>query len=678
MASRERDRESGPPGDAENADRRRNGEEAAPQVPGVVLFFHAADKAPKDWFVRPVPSCDSASPSFAEGDRCSSECSESGCSLEVFFRSGVKAVRRALDAACRRGYALTAVPEERGVGVLHLFAGNAGSILGVFFPPDVPRLMAPCWKILASVDTPLFVHAYGKIVFANEAAVQALARGGEGELLGKSPLKLFLPEDRPLFFRALMEPGRAFLLRTADSYGGEPFFLRTRPLDEDGTGFFVTSLIPVREEERAGDVLLDIPSRQEFLRTLDRLLRHNVPPFAVVLVDIDRFKVYNDAFGPEVGDELLRAARDLFRKLVAGNGLVARMAGDEYGLIFFLPSEDPGAQNELLARLAEIARGGYDPFVVEGRTYHLTFSVGVAVYPDDGRSVEELLRAAEGALVRAKERGRGKVVRHAPQGKDVLVRQLVLEMDLWGALERGELVLYYQPLYDVLRGKLVGVEALLRWRHPEMGLISPAEFLPQAEDTGLIVPIGEWVLREALRQLVAWERETGEVLRAYVNVSAIQFDDPDFVRRVAAIVAQSGVEPNRLELELTESVLMRDIEASVERLKELKAMGIRVAVDDFGTGYSSLSYLRRLPIDAVKIDRSFVWEVRDEKDTGTIATAVIYLAHALGLEVVAEGVETEWQKEFLASNSLQIMQGYYFGKPLPAEEFATAYLRKAT
>lgn len=678
MASRERDRESGPPGDAENADRRRNGEEAAPQVPGVVLFFHAADKAPKDWFVRPVPGCDSASPSFAEGDRCSSECSESGCSLEVFFRSGVKAVRRALDAACRRGYALTAVPEERGVGVLHLFAGNAGSILGVFFPPDVPRLMAPCWKILASVDTPLFVHAYGKIVFANEAAVQALARGGEGELLGKSPLKLFLPEDRPLFFRALMEPGRAFLLRTADSYGGEPFFLRTRPLDEDGTGFFVTSLIPVREEERAGDVLLDIPSRQEFLRTLDRLLRHNVPPFAVVLVDIDRFKVYNDAFGPEVGDELLRAARDLFRKLVAGNGLVARMAGDEYGLIFFLPSEDPGAQNELLARLAEIARGGYDPFVVEGRTYHLTFSVGVAVYPDDGRSVEELLRAAEGALVRAKERGRGKVVRHAPQGKDVLVRQLVLEMDLWGALERGELVLYYQPLYDVLRGKLVGVEALLRWRHPEMGLISPAEFLPQAEDTGLIVPIGEWVLREALRQLVAWERETGEVLRAYVNVSAIQFDDPDFVRRVAAIVAQSGVEPNRLELELTESVLMRDIEASVERLKELKAMGIRVAVDDFGTGYSSLSYLRRLPIDAVKIDRSFVWEVKDEKDTGTIATAVIYLAHALGLEVVAEGVETEWQKEFLASNSLQIMQGYYFGKPLPAEEFATAYLRKAT
>lgn len=678
MASRERDRESGPSGDAENADRSRNGEEAAPQVPGVVLFFHAADKAPKDWFVRPVPGCDSASPSFAEGDRCSSECSESGCSLEVFFRSGVKAVRRALDAACRRGYALTAVPEERGVGVLHLFAGNAGSLLGVFFPPDVPRLMAPCWKILASVDTPLFVHAYGKIVFANEAAVQALARGGEGELLGKSPLKLFLPEDRPLFFRALMEPGRAFLLRTADSYGGEPFFLRTRPLDEDGTGFFVTSLVPVREEERAGDVLLDIPSRQEFLRTLDRLLRHNVPPFAVVLVDIDRFKVYNDAFGPEVGDELLRAARDLFRKLVAGNGLVARMAGDEYGLIFFLPSEDPGAQNELLARLAEIARGGYDPFVVEGRTYHLTFSVGVAVYPDDGRSVEELLRAAEGALVRAKERGRGKVVRYAPQGKDVLVRQLVLEMDLWGALERGELVLYYQPLYDVLRGKLVGVEALLRWRHPEMGLISPAEFLPQAEDTGLIVPIGEWVLREALRQLVAWERETGEVLRAYVNVSAIQFDDPDFVRRVAAIVAQSGVEPNRLELELTESVLMRDIEASIERLKELKAMGIRVAVDDFGTGYSSLSYLRRLPIDAVKIDRSFVWEVRDEKDTGTIATAVIYLAHALGLEVVAEGVETEWQKEFLASNSLQIMQGYYFGKPLPAEEFAAAYLRKAT
>lgn len=187
MASRERDRESGPPGDAENADRRRNGEEAAPQVPGVVLFFHAADKAPKDWFVRPVPSCDSASPSFAEGDRCSSECSESGCSLEVFFRSGVKAVRRALDAACRRGYALTAVPEERGVGVLHLFAGNAGSILGVFFPPDVPRLMAPCWKILASVDTPLFVHAYGKIVFANEAAVQALARGVRENFWGRVP-----------------------------------------------------------------------------------------------------------------------------------------------------------------------------------------------------------------------------------------------------------------------------------------------------------------------------------------------------------------------------------------------------------------------------------------------------------------------------------------------------------
>ncbi|RKQ88501.1 EAL domain-containing protein [Brockia lithotrophica] len=676
MASREQDRESGPFADAENVDRGRDGEEAAPRVPGTVLVFTAADKSSKDWLVRPVLGCDFLT--FAGEGRRPSECANSGCSLEVFFPSGAKAVRRALDAAYRRGYALTAVPEERGIGVLHLFPGDAGVLLGLFFPPDAPRLVAPCWRSLASVDTPIFVHAYGKIVFANGAAVQALARGGEAELLGKSPLKLFVPEDRPLFFRALMEPGRAFLLRTADSYGGEPFFLRTRPLDEDAAGFFVSSLVPVREEERTGDVLLDIPSRQEFLRTLDRLLRHNVPPFAVVLVDVDRFKVYNDAFGPEVGDELLRAARDLFRTLVSGNGLVARMAGDEYGLVFFLPSEDPKALDELLAKLTTVARGGYDPFVVEGRTYHLTFSVGVAVYPEDGQSVEELLRAAEGALVRAKERGRGKVVRYVPQGKDVLVRQLVLEMDLWGALERGELVLYYQPLYDVLRGKLVGMEALLRWRHPEMGLIPPAEFLPQAEDTGLIVPIGEWVLREALRQLVAWERETGEVLRAYVNVSAVQFDDPEFVRRVAAIVAESGVQPNRLELELTESVLMRDIEASVERLKELKAMGIRIAVDDFGTGYSSLSYLRRLPIDAVKIDRSFVWEVKDEKDTGTIATAVIYLAHALGLEVVAEGVETEWQKEFLASNSLQIMQGYYFGKPLPAEEFAATYLRKAT
>jgi len=729
MAPHDRGQRSGPPADdIRDNGRGRDWEDAASHFPGVFFLFYADDvRAPKNWVVRPIFGCDTDCLFFAQEEHIR-DCRKSGCSLDTLFRSGVRAVRRALDTALRHGYAITAIPWNRSVGALHLFyspesilaQGNSpgqvralaeahastaafadgGSSMtaplsdaetsfvvdakatgiklpGIFFPPGVPPFIAPCQKFLSILDIPLFVHAYGKIVFANDAIVRALGCGGEEEFLGKSPLKLFISENRPLFLRAFLEPGRSFLVRTASSFGAKAFYLRTRPVDEGGAGFFVTSLVPVskEEQERSEDSFLDIPSRQEFLRMLDRLLRNDVPPFAIVLIDIDRFKVYNDVFGPEICDELLCATRDLFRSFVEGHGFLARMAGDEYGLVYFLPSDDLSVRDEFLAKLTAIARGDYDPFVVEGRTYHLTFSGGVAFFPDDGRSVEDLLRAAEGALVSAKEQGRGKVVRYAAQGKHMLVRQLILEMDLWGALERGELVLYYQPLYDVLQRKLIGMEALLRWHHPEMGLIPPAEFLPQAEDTGLIVPIGEWVLKEALRQLAVWERETGEVLRAYVNVSAVQFEDPEFVRRVSQIVDQSEVEPGRLELELTESVLMRDIDTSIGRLWELKRMGIRIAVDDFGTGYSSLSYLRRLPIDAVKIDRSFVWEVKDERDTGTIATAVIYLAHALGLEVVAEGVETEWQKEFLASNSLQIMQGFYFGKPLPAEDFASTYLK---
>ena len=305
------------------------------------------------------------------------------------------------------------------------------------------------------------------------------------------------------------------------------------------------------------------------------------------------------------------------------------------------------------------------PFAVDGRELFVTASAGISLYPDDGSDAETLVKNADTAMYRAKEQGRDNYQLYTPAMNATALERLALESSLRKALAQDELVLYYQPIFD-RTGRAHGVEALLRWRHPELGLILPSEFIPLAEITGVILPMGPWVLRGACAQAWIWqERHPG--LSVAVNLSARQFQEPGLVGHVTDALADTGLEPRLLKLEITESNAMQNAQTSIQTLRELKALGVQISIDDFGTGYSSLSYLRRFPIDTLKIDRSLIRDIGSDPDDAAIAGAVIALAHTLKLEVVAEGVETRGQLEFLVASGCDRMQGYLFSPPVPAE-----------
>ena len=312
-----------------------------------------------------------------------------------------------------------------------------------------------------------------------------------------------------------------------------------------------------------------------------------------------------------------------------------------------------------------------EPMMVGGQELCITCSAGVSLYPQDGPDVESLLKNADAAMYQAKERGRNNFQFYTSEMNAHANERLALEHSLRKALERNELLLHYQPKIDLTTGLIVGAEALVRWQHPDWGLIAPDRFIPIAEETGLIVPIGEWVLRTACIQNRAWHDAGLPALAVSVNLSARQFRQESLVKTVAQILGETGLEARHLEMELTESVVMHNAEAAITILRGLKSLGVRLSVDDFGTGYSSLNYLRRLPIDTLKIDRSFVHDIDDQDEgEGILAQAIISLGHSLKLKVIAEGVETEAQLKFLRAHQCDEVQGYYFSKPVPAEEFA--------
>jgi EAL domain-containing protein (putative c-di-GMP-specific phosphodiesterase class I) len=308
------------------------------------------------------------------------------------------------------------------------------------------------------------------------------------------------------------------------------------------------------------------------------------------------------------------------------------------------------------------------PFRLEERELFVSASMGISLYPDDGTDAETLVKNADAAMYRAKEQGRDNYRLYAPAMNATALERLALESSLRKALAHGELVVYYQPLVDLRIGRVHGVEALLRWRHPERGLMAPADFIPLAELTGQILAMGPWVLRTACAQVKQWHDGGHSELSVAVNISARQFQQPDLVAQVKRALRDTGLEPRFLDLEITESNAMQNAEVTVQTLRELKDLGIRISIDDFGIGYSSLSYLKRLPIDTLKIDQSFVRDITVDPDDAAIATAVIAMAHTLKLKVVAEGVETEGQGVFLAARHCDRMQGYLFSAPLPPDE----------
>jgi diguanylate cyclase (GGDEF)-like protein len=417
--------------------------------------------------------------------------------------------------------------------------------------------------------------------------------------------------------------------------------------------------------QRTHDGLTGLPNRTVFTNRVRELLNdeEGAPEqLAVITLDLDRFRLINDTLGHGTGDLLLAAVATRLVRSVARAELVARGGGDEF-LILIVGAGDA----ELFRSTAHDVIAAFStPFVVHDVDLHLSPSIGVAVFPTDGTSVEPLLARADEAMYAAKRLG-GRSVQFYCKGGHASESRLDLENDLRRALNIGQFELRYQPKVQSATGLITGVEALLRWRHPTRGVVSPNDFIPIAEETGLITPIGRWVLAEACRQAAEWQRAGVPFVRIAVNVSAVQLRDSAFAADVRAELLANRLAPYSLELEVTESSVMTDAESSVRILSELSAAGVLIAVDDFGTGYSSMSYLQRLPIDYLKIDRSFVTEIASRDDARSIAHAIIMLAHALDLKAVAEGVETQEQRAVLASLGCDQLQGFFFYRPMPAD-----------
>lgn len=385
---------------------------------------------------------------------------------------------------------------------------------------------------------------------------------------------------------------------------------------------------------------------------------------ATVFLDLDNFKLTNDTLGHGIGDALLKKVADRLSESLRHVDTIARMGGDEFTII--LTDIKSEANVEHLAKKALDAFS--ESFHVEGHDIFITPSIGISIYPRDGEDAETLVKNADTAMYQTKEKGKNNYCVYTEAFNHATTERISLENNLRKAVEREEFILHYQPRLSIKSGRILGVEALVRWRHPGHGILPPAQFIPLAEETGLIIPIGEYVLRAACAQNKAWQEAGIAPIGVAVNVSARQFHREDLQTTVQRALDDTGLDPQYLGLELTESILMQNPSASINILDKLIAMGIRLSLDDFGTGYSSLSYLKRFPIDAVKLDQSFVREITTNVSDAAIARAVIAMAHSMKLEVIAEGVETLEQLEFLRSLSCDEMQGYFVSHPVPAEE----------
>ncbi len=425
------------------------------------------------------------------------------------------------------------------------------------------------------------------------------------------------------------------------------------------------------------DELTNLPNRLLFLDRLDheitRAHRDRIM-MAVLSIDLDRFKQINDSFGHPVGDQLLQVVAKRLVSLVRACDTVARIADDEFCIVL-TEVKTTHAAGEVAQKLLDSF--AHKPISIADNEFFITFSIGISIYPADGQDTATLLKNADAAMHHAKDEGRNNFQYYTGKMNATVLQRLKLETELRRALEREEFLLYYQPKVDMDSRKIVGVEALLRWKNPERGLVAPGEFIPLLEDTGLILPVGEWVLRAACKQARAWLAAGVKNVHIAVNLSALQFKQPDFAGLVLSILEENGLDPalGAIELELTESLLMDDAEAAVETLTRLHASGIQFSIDDFGTGYSSLTYLKRFPISSLKIDRSFVNDLSRNKEDEAIVAAIIALGHSLGLKVIAEGVETEMQHAQLHKNGCDEMQGFLFSRPLPATEI-TSLLQK--
>jgi diguanylate cyclase (GGDEF)-like protein len=424
------------------------------------------------------------------------------------------------------------------------------------------------------------------------------------------------------------------------------------------------------EHQANYDALTGLPNRNLLHDRLRQAVysQRNPRAIAVVFMDLDHFKFVNDSLGHSVGDKLLKGMGERLRSVLREGDTVGRVGGDEFVLIL----NDQANEEVIFRAMQRISAKVAEPIDIDGKEMYVTCSAGISLYPQDGPDVDTLLKHADAAMYRAKEHGRNNFQFYTSEMNERVNERLSLEHALRRALERREFLLHYQQKNDLRSGAIIGAEALVRWNHPEWGLVRPARFIPLAEETGLIVPLGEWVLGEACRQARAWMDQGLKPGVVSVNLSARQFRQEGLVRTVSRILEETRLDPSLLEFELTESMVMHNVEAAITTLQGLKSLGVALSVDDFGTGYSSLSYLRQLPVDTLKIDRSFVRDIGagENPDDGVIAQAIISLGHSLRLNVIAEGVETDAQLRFLKRHGCDELQGFLYGEAVAPAEYA--------
>ena len=517
------------------------------------------------------------------------------------------------------------------------------------------------------------------ITFVNPAGLRLLGAHSSDQIIGRAPNEFVAPQFRAIVGQRVghgfdtLRPNAAMEMKWLRVDGTE-VDVETTTVSFNSNGKSHLQLIArdntVRKQYKneleqlaTQDVLTGLPNRAVLRDRLEQGIARwarQGQGAVVAFLNLDHFKNINESFGHSIGDQVLAAIGRVLKAGVRRNDTVARIGNDEFVLIL----EEIG-QVELHALLQRLLDGIGQPIKTLREEITVSCSVGYCRYPADATSADALLNAADTAMYRAKDLGRATISRYDPGMQNVASERMTMERGLRLALAQNQFVLHYQPKLDLASGRVVGLEALVRWQHPEQGLVAPVRFIPVAEETGLIVPMGDWIMRSACAQAAAWQRAGLARMPVAVNLSARQFLQPDIVARVAAILQETGLRPDLLELELTESLSMDSPEKSIAVLGALKALGVTLTLDDFGTGYSNLSYLKRFPLDKLKLDQSFVRDMTQSSEALAIAQAVITLAHGLHLAVVAEGVETEEQLTLLRRQGCDEMQGYFFSKPLP-------------
>jgi len=525
-----------------------------------------------------------------------------------------------------------------------------------------------------------------RFIVANRAVAADLGLEPD-EMIGKTDFELHPAESARQFYadeQAVVQTGKPMLdidEFIVDADGRQKWLSTTKvPLrDENDQVIGIVGICrDVTEKKRAEaqirfmalhDVLTGLPNRSMLMERLQGAIeqaKRNAGKVTVVFIDLDNFKLVNDSLGHGAGDALLKTVAERMIKCVRGSDMVVRLGGDEF--VVLLGGQDERADPRLI--LHRLRSAIAEPVPVEGQLFRITSSIGVASYPQDGQDAETLLLNADVAMYQAKEQGRDAFQFYTPEMNAAARERRILQEGLRHAIAANQFTLHYQPQIDLRTGTIFAVEALVRWNHPELGLVAPSRFIPMAEESGLIVPLGDWVLHEACRQNKAWQDAGMPPISVCVNVSARQFRDKAWVERVARALAETGLAPRYLELELTESLLMHDVSHTVATMRELQAMGVHFSIDDFGTGYSSLSALKSFPVARLKIDQSFVRNLPNDVNERSIATAVISLGQKLHMRVIAEGVETAEQMEFLRSHDCDEVQGYHFSRPVGADAVA--------